>query len=164
MQEGKKISLVILLLIVLNSCSSNFECGNGYGISRSSYESKEYGVFINYYSSEKKSIVSPIDSVRLNIKEIYQEYKFKIGEKNEIIPSEISRVIIRFENRIPSNYSINWLIGSYDSIYFTSGNDYMDLDLKEQNLSDEMKVPICILDSANKVQIVDELVLKKVKI
>lgn len=161
MQEEIKTVILTLLLIVGASCCSNLDCGNGFGISTSSYESKQYGVFINYYHSEKKSIICPNDSSNLNIKEIYREYIFQVGKNNEIIPTENSRIIIRFDDTIPSNYSINWLIGSYDSIYFTSGKDFMSLNLKERGEINEIKLPIGFLDLTNKIKVVDELVLKK---
>ena len=125
----------------------------------SSNESKQFGVFIDYYDTNLKVITSPTDFSKIEIKEIYTEYIFEVSAKNEILPSKYRRMIIRFSSEPPEDYSMNWLVGDYNSFYFTIGKDYMDADLSNSIEQDTLKFPIGILDSVNRLYKTNELIL-----
>lgn len=138
--RNKMIYKYLILIFIINSCNSskNQYCGSNYGYSKTSEESKKNGVFKSYYYTPNMKISVPKEGIDIRIKEIYRESRFQIDENNKIIPLESSQLIIKIYDSVPEEYSLDWKIGDYKSMYFTGGKDYFDADLRKINKFDTL--------------------------
>ena len=142
--ETRYAYFILLFLSCLGVSCKPIVSGIPFGFNQSSKESKLNNVFIDSYEIIGNEIIDPITHKKIKIKEIFLEYEFMydVDNKFKINPLSSTRMHISLKSKTPDDYSITWLIGDYDSIYFGGGSDYFDARCGEFGKLDTLEVCI----------------------